>query len=172
MIEIFDALGSRVPAAAVPGGLMEVVKKLSGVYLVGVAVAVAVYFIIGAFLPDDFDALSVWEILDILMVVGLGLALLFNYDRKRREGGRDAGEPVTRRYLEVNLLFYLTAGITILFLHNWFALLGLGADNLGGPDASGNHQRWVIWAVVDTVLPIVLGVTGCHMWSDSAKSDS
>ena len=116
---------------------MEALKKLVAVYLVGLAVAVAVYFIIGGFIPDDFDSLSVWEILDILMVIGLGFALLFNYDRKRREGGRDSGEPVTRRYLEVNLLFYFTAGITILFLHNWFALLGFGADNLGAPDVSG-----------------------------------
>ena len=148
---------------------MEAIKKLVAVYLVGLAVAVAVYFIIGGFIPDDFDSLSVWEILDILMVIGLGFALLFNYDRKRREGGRDSGEPVTRRYLEVNLLFYFTAGITILFLHNWFALLGFGADNLGAPDASGNHQRWVIWAVVDVLLPITLGVTGCHMWADSSS---
>ena len=148
---------------------MEALKKLVAVYIVGLAVAVAVYFIIGGFIPDDFDSLSVWEILDILMVIGLGFALLFNYDRKRREGGRDSGEPVTRRYLEVNLLFYFTAGITILFLHNWFALLGFGADNLGAPDTMGNHQRWVIWAVVDVMLPITLGVTGCHMWADSSS---
>lgn len=149
---------------------MEAIKKLVAVYLVGLAVAVAVYFIIGGFLPNDFDSLTVWEILDILMVIALGFALLFNYYRKRREGGRDAGEAVTRRYLEVNLLFYFTAGITILFLHNWFALLGLGADNLGAPDATGNHQRWVIWAVVDTLLPITLGVTGCHMWANSSTN--
>ena len=151
---------------------MEALKKLAAVYLVGVAVAVAVYFIIGGFLPDDFDVQAVWDILNILMVIGLGLALLFNYARKRREGGRDPGEAVTRRYLEVNVLFYFTAGVTILFLHNWFALLGLGTDNLGAPDATGNHQRWVIWAVVDVMLPITLGVTGCHMWADSSSSES
>ena len=151
---------------------MEALKKLAAVYLVGVAVAVAVYFIIGGFLPDDFDTQAVWDILNILMVIGLGFALLFNYVRKRREGGRDPGEAVTRRYLEVNVLFYFTAGITILFLHNWFALLGLGTDNLGAPDATGNHQRWVIWAVVDVMLPITLGVTGCHMWADSSSSES
>ena len=71
--------------------------------------------------------------MNILMVVALGVALLFNYDRKRREGGRDAGESVTRRYLEVNLLFYLTAGITILFLHNWFCPSGIGLRQLGRP---------------------------------------
>ena len=149
---------------------MEAVKKLGAVYLVALAVAVAVYFIINPFLPDSFDPLSVWEILDILMAVALGMALLFNGYRKFRVGGRDAGEPVTRQYLEVNLLFYFTAGLTILFLHNWFALLGLGPDNLGAPDPAGNHQRWVMWAVVDVMLPITIGVTGCHLWFDSPSS--
>ena len=151
---------------------MEALKKIGGANMVGIAVVVAVYFIINPLLPESFDVSRVWYILDILMVAVLGVALLFNYDRKRREGGRDSGESVTRRYMEVNLLFYLTAGITILFLHNWFALLGLGSDNLGGPDATGNHQRWIIWAVVDVMLPITLGVTGCHMWSDSSSSEA
>ncbi|MCE2464329.1 MAG: hypothetical protein J4F46_10595, partial [Dehalococcoidia bacterium] len=83
---------------------------------------------------------------------------------------RDGNEPVTRRYLESNLLFHFTIGITILFLHNWFALLALGPDNLGAPDASGNHQRWIIWAAVDVLLPMTLGITGFRMWGDAHKS--
>ena len=79
---------------------MGALKKIGGANMVGIAVVVAVYFIIGPLLPESFDALSVWNILNILMVVALGVALLFNYDRKRREGGREGGEPVTRRYLE------------------------------------------------------------------------
>ena len=63
----------------------------------------------------------------------------------------------------MNTAFYLTAGITILFLHNWFSLLANGSDSL-----DGNHQAWVIWAVVDTMLPLVLGVTGCAMWRDAS----
>lgn len=150
---------------------MERLKKLVGVYLIGLAVVVAVYFIIGGFLPDDFDPLNVWEILDIMMAVALVFALLFNYVQKRRIGGGETGGLVTRTYLEANVLFYFTAGIAILFLHNWFALLGFGADNLGAPDATGNHQRWVIWAVVDVMLPITLGVTGCRIWASSASDN-
>ena len=149
---------------------MEAVKKLGGAGMVGVAVAVAAYFIINPLLPDSFDPLTVWRVLDILMAIALGVALLFNYARKRQEGSRDGGEPVTRRYLEVNLLFHFTIAITILFLHNWFALLALGPDNLGAPDASGNHQRWIIWAAVDVMLPMTLAVTGCRMWCDARKS--
>ena len=141
------------------------VKKLAGVYLVGIAVVVAVFFIINTFLTDAIDVMAVWLVLDILMAIGLALALVFNYASKREEGGRDPGEPVTRRYLEVHVAFYITAGVTILFLHNWFSLLAQGGDSL-----EGNHQAWIIWAAVDTLLPLVLGVTGCRLWKGASGS--
>ena len=146
---------------------MEWLKRPLGVYLVGVAVVVAVWFIISTFFVNVVEVLDVWYVLDGFMFAGLVLALGVNYLRKRREGHRDAGEPVTRRYLEVNLLFYLTAGIMILFMHNWFSLLAHGADSL-----EGNDPAWVIWTVVDTVFPIILGVTGCQMWCDASPSKS
>jgi len=144
---------------------MEAVKKLFGAYLTGVATVVAVWFIINSFFTHSFNTLNVWYTLDVLMLIGLAIALIFNYARKREEeAGREPGEAVSRRHLEVNTAFYLTAGITILFLHNWFSLLANGSDSL-----DGNHQAWVIWAVVDTMLPLVLGVTGCAMWREAAR---
>ena len=69
---------------------------------------------------------------------------------------------VTRRYLEVNLAFYITAAVSILFLHNWFSLLANGPDSL-----DGNHQAWVIWAFVDTALPLLLAATGFSLWREA-----
>ena len=146
---------------------MDVVKKPVGAYLVAVAVVVAVFFIINPFLVDSFDVQDVWYVLDVLMVIGLGLALVFNCMRKREEGARDPDGPVTRRYLEANVAFFVTAGVTILFLHNWFSLLAEGGDSL-----DGNHQAWIIWAAVDTLLPLVLGVTGCRLWQEGSRASS
>ena len=115
---------------------MDGLEKLVGVYLVVVAVVVAVFFVINNFLVDSLDVLSVWYVLDVLMLIGLALALIFNYASMREEGGR--GEAVTLRYLEVNVAFFGTAGVTILFLHNWLSLLALGPGSL-----DGNHQAWV-----------------------------
>ena len=141
---------------------MGALQKLVGVYLVAVAVAVAVFFIISNVVAGSFDVLNIWYVLDVLMLIGLALALIFNYLAMKDEGGR--GETVTRRYLEVNTAFFVTAGVTILFLHNWLSLLALGSDSL-----NDNEQAWVIWAAVDTLLPIVLGVTGCRLWRDSSQ---
>ena len=145
------------------GGAMDIIKKSTGVYLGGIAAVVAVYYIVTPFFSDSFDVNKVWDILDILMVIGLALALIFNYVGKREER-RDSEGAVTRRYLEVNTLFYLTAGVTILFLHNWFSLLALGRDTMSDSDLPG-----IIWTVVDVMFPLVIGVTGCRLVCNGSR---
>ena len=140
-------------------------KKLVGAYLVIVGVVVAVFFLVNSLLADTVDVLSIWYVLDVLMLVGLVLALVFNYQRKKEVESEEQGESITRSYLESNALFYLTAAVTIIFLHNWISLLANGSDSL-----DGNHQAWVIWAFVDTLLPITLGVTGCRLWREASSS--
>ncbi|MCY4624377.1 MAG: hypothetical protein OXC99_05170 [Chloroflexi bacterium] len=135
---------------------MEGLRKPVGAYLVLVAVAVAVFFIINPLLADSIEVTDVWYALDILMVIALALGLVYAYLGKRRV---DAEEGVTRPYLEANVIFLAVAAVTVLFLHNWFSLLADGPDSL-----DGNHQAWVIWAAVDTALPLVLGVLGCKLW--------
>ncbi len=143
---------------------MESLRKPVGMYLVAVAVVVAVFFIISTFLEDSIDVMQVWLVLDVLMAIALVPALIFTYQCKRGEDGQDSGGPVTRRYLEAKVAFFLTAAVTILFLHNWFTLLAQGTDSL-----DGNWTAWNIWAVVDTMLPLVIGAVGCKMWCGAGK---
>ena len=135
---------------------MEGLRKPVGAYLVLVAIAVAVFFINNPLLADSIEVPDVWYVLDILMVIALALGLVYAYLSKRRV---DAEEGVTRPYLEANVIFFAVAVVTVLFLHNWFSLLANGPDSL-----DGNHQAWVIWAAVDTALPLALGVLGCRLW--------
>ena len=142
---------------------MAALRRVAGAYLVVLAVVVAVYFIINPFLPESFEVLDVWYVLDVLMAVALAVALVVNFAGMQEEGKRDPDGAVTRRYLEINVAFYVTAGVTVLFLHSWFSLLTLGGDSL-----EGNHQAWIIWAVVDVVVPLVIGVTGCRLWREES----
>ena len=135
---------------------MDALRKPVGAYLVLVAIAVAVFFIINPLLDDSIDVPDVWYVLDIFMVIALALGLLYAYLGKRAV---DAEEGVNRAYLEANVIFFAVAAVTVLFLHNWFSLLVGGSDSL-----DGNHQAWVIWAFVDTALPLSLGVLGCRLW--------
>ena len=141
---------------------MAILRRVGAVYLVAVALAVAVFFVINQFLDDSVDVVQVWSVLNVPMVIGLAAALIFNLSRKMEEGARDPEAGVTRRYLEVNLAFYVTAAVSILFLHNWFSLLANGPDSL-----DGNHQAWVIWAFVDTALPLLLAATGFSLWREA-----
>ncbi len=147
---------------------MAGLKKLGAVYMVGVAVVVAVFFIVNVLLDDEIDVLNVWHVLDVLMLVAIAIALTYNYARKQDEDGGDPSGGVTRRYLEVNVAFYLTAGVTVLFLHNWFSLLALGSDSLD----DNRRAAWTIWAAVDTLLPIVVGVTGCSLWREASAGQT
>ena len=138
---------------------MDALRKPAGAYLVFVAIAVAVFFIVNPLLDDSIDVPGVWSVIDILMVIALALGLLFAYLGKQRFDAQQSGDGVSRAYLEANVTFFAVAAVTVLFLHSWFSLLAGGADSL-----DGNHQALVIWAVVDTALPIVLGVLGCRLW--------
>ena len=138
---------------------MDALRKPAGAYLVLVAIAVAVFFIVNPLLSDSIDVPGVWSVIDILMLIALALGLLFAYLGKQRFDAQQSGDGVSRAYLEANVTFFAVAAITVLFLHSWSSLLAGGADSL-----DGNHQAWVIWAVVDTALPIVLGVLGCRLW--------
>ena len=142
---------------------MAGLKKLGAVYLIGVAIAVAVFFVVNTFLADSIDVLDVWYVLDALMFISLVIALPYNFARKRSECDGDPGGAVTRRYLDVNAAYYLTVGVAILFLHNWFSLLANGPESLDNNDAA-----WVIWAAVDTLLPITMAVTGRSLWKEAA----
>ena len=87
---------------------MTGLKRAAGAYMVLVALAVAVFFIINAFLLDSIDVPGIWYVLDVLMLVGLASALIFNYAHKREESESDLDGSVTRRYLDATALFYLT----------------------------------------------------------------
>ena len=144
---------------------MEVIQRVLGVCLIGIAIAVAVWFIIDTFLENSFDTLNVWYVLDALMAAGLAVGLAFNVARKQRESSSMGGEAISREYLEANAAFYLCAGITILLLHNWFALLFHGPDELADSQTTG-----IIWVTVDALTPLVLGATGCAMWRESSDA--
>ena len=118
---------------------MAGLKKLGAIYLIGVAVAVAVFFVVNSSLADSIEVLDVWYVLDVLMFIGLAISLPYNYTRKRRECDGDPGGGVTRRYLDVNAAYYLTVGVTILFLHNWMSLLSQGPESLDNNDPAWGH---------------------------------
>ena len=117
-----------------------------------VAVAVAVLFIITPLYHPGGDApFPEWKVLNWFMAVGMVFTLVASYAEKRRVDG--GGSADLKRYLEANTVFYGTAAVFILFFWNWFSSL-----------SPNNQPDGQLWIVIDTLMPIVTGVTGCRMW--------
>ena len=131
---------------------MSILIRAAAAYLVLVAVAVAVNFIITPlYHPGGDEPFTAWEILNWFMAAGMIITLAFSYLEKRRADGD--GSTDLKRYLGANTVFYATVAVFLLFFWNWFSLL-----------SSNNEADGQFWTVIDTLMPIVMGVTGCRIW--------
>ena len=143
---------------------MNIVRRIAGIILVIVAVAVAVHTIVE---PLYFDSSlsgsgyseSIWAILNPLMALTVILGVIFAYIRKRDAEG-DGNEAVTREFLTANTVLYGFLFVGILFFWNWFNLLS-PAYNAIGPDAVS-----LTWIIIDAGLPLLAGAQGIHMLLD------
>ncbi len=88
------------------------------------------------------------------MGAGMIITVTAAYLEKRRSDG-DAGNDL-KRYLETNAVFYGAVAIFIVFFWNWFS--SLDPDNV--PDGQ-------LWIVINTLMPIVMGVAGCRLWRNA-----
>ena len=116
--------GPRPCETHCPG--IGVVQRVGGMFLVLVAVAVAVHTVVeplyhASRAGQPYSPL--WSILDPLMVAAVAVGLIFAWMRKRAAGGQRAGDAVTRTWLAANTWFYSLLFVAILLLWNWFNLL-------------------------------------------------
>ena len=120
-----------------------------------VAVAVAAQFLAMQLYDPMLEgtALTVWRILDPLMVIGVAAALIAAFARKRTlDAGADE-QPVSREYLSANAMFYYSAALLIALLYNWF----------GVEFADPRNDDGQVWILIDTTLPILLAASGVRL---------
>ena len=132
------------------------VRKVVGFVVGASALAVALHFIFSAFYEDAVDVDQIWSILDVFMAFGVLVALIVWYLRKRAMDGR-GGNGITREYLEVNLLLYVAAFLSLWFFWNWFDFLVAG-------DGGQSDTRLILWAFIDPLYVLVACVTSCSLW--------
>ena len=134
---------------------MGVFKRLVAVYMLLVALAVAAHFLVVQFYDPMLEgtALTVWRVLDPLMVIGVVAALIYACARKRALNA-DAGEqPVSREYLSANVAFYYSAALFIALLYNWF-----GVEFSDPP-----NDVALVWIWINTTFPILLAASGVRL---------
>ena len=147
---------------------MDIVRRLLGVFLVVIALVVAVNLMATPLYHDGSDDYPIWKIVNWFMAVGVVVALIVNAMRKRAMGARGANEPSVREYLRVNLTYYTTVVLTILFFWEWFWTLNPDSETSDG--AVTSHM--VYFPIMDALFVVVCLATGRYLWDLAADSGS
>ena len=135
---------------------MGIVKGIVANYLVLVATAVALHFVLEPLYQDNVNTGRVWDTLNWFMAVGTLAILLVWLVRKVQLGNQSEAETTTRRYLEVHVALYAAVVLTLWFFWNWF-------DNFTA-ELGQNSVHLQIWTLVNPLFVLLAGVTGYHLW--------
>ncbi|MDE2686043.1 MAG: hypothetical protein OXI16_00880 [Chloroflexota bacterium] len=131
------------------------VKYLLGLYQAIVAVAVFVFFsfshVYRLVIPVEIGANAIWWWLDILILLGLLMALVVSFQRKRVLDQSESDGGLTREYFEANLLFWATIVAILWFIRSWIAFV-LNLEN---------DFAW--WTEIDTLVILVLYPSGSYL---------
>ena len=136
------------------------VQRVGGIFLVLVAVAVAVHTVVEPLYHSSSDGQPyspLWSVLDPLMVAAVAVGVIFAWLRKRAAGGQRDGDAVTREWLAANTWVYGLLFVAILLLWNWFNLLSPRFTAV--PDAAAS----LVWILIDALLPLLLGSLGISL---------
>ena len=139
-------------------------RVISGLYVAVVAVVTGVHFIATPLYHDGSESYPVWEVLNYFIAAALVIMAVASvreklaYDR----GGAGADGPVTRRYLEANVLLYVTVGLIVSFFWNWFWTFFPESET--GYAAEIHVQ---MWAFFQPVFVPVAAALGLRLWRDA-----
>ena len=136
---------------------MSIVIRAVAAYLLLVAVAIPVHFIITPFYhPGDEPYFAAWAVMNWFMAPAVVVTLAASFAEKRRTDRDDTAD--IRRYLEANVLFYGTIAVFIIYFWNWFSSL----SPINTPDGQ-------FWSILGAAMPIVIGVAGWRLWRQPAR---
>ncbi len=141
-------------------------KRIIGIVLIGIGVAVAVHTIVEPLYHVSSEAhpySPLWNVLDPLMGLAIVLGLIVGYPRMKRASSDDPDAPVTWERLAATTMFYGFLGVGILFFWSWFNTMSVSADFAPG---KGEDVSVLVWIIIDTLLPLLLGATGVSLLRD------
>ena len=101
---------------------MGMIRRILAVFLVVTAIAVALNLIFTPVYHDGSPEYPVWQIVNWFMAVGVLVALVVSYLRRRAGGGAS-----TLEYLRTSMAYYGAIVLTMLFFWEWFWTLNPAA---------------------------------------------
>ena len=141
-------------------------KRIIGSVLIVIGVTVALHTIVEPLYHVSSEAhpySPLWTILDPLMGLAIVLGLVVGYPRMKHAGSAGPDAPVTWERLAATTTFYGFLGVGILFFWSWFNTMSISADFAPG---KGENVSALVWMIIDTLLPLLLGATGVSLLRD------
>ena len=130
---------------------MEHLYRVISLFMLMMAVAVGVHYIISPLYDDGSTGFPVWGILNWPMAAATAAAFVINLSSWLRGVGENAQGTGTVQWLQVNFRFYSSLVLLLWFLNNWFAEL-MDLDQAVG------------WAFVNALFVAVMLSTGLRPW--------
>ena len=132
---------------------MDALRKPVGVFLILSAIAVLFHFWFSPFYPESWDVGTIWEVLDVLMAIGIVAAVVYTCSHKRSVDS-DAS---TLAHVCAYTAFYASVVLAVLFFWNWF-------DDLNTAAGEQSQTRLTYWVVINTMYIVLMGTIGWHLW--------
>ncbi len=139
---------------------MDTLKRICGLFLVLMAVAVAVHTVVEPLYHTSSEGQpysSLWNILNPLMALAIALGVILGYLRKKAADSEGDSGAVTREFVAANVQFYGFLCVGIMFFWNWFILYSPEFTAVGADTAS------LVWILIDATLPLLTGAMGVFL---------
>ena len=142
---------------------MDMIKRILAGFLVVVGVVVALNLILTPLYHDGSPEYPLWRIVNWFMAVGVLVALVASFLRRRALGS----EASTLDYLRITVTYYGAIVLTMLFFWEWFWTLNPDSET---GDAVTSHL--IYFPIMDSLFVVVALATGSHLWNESSDSEA
>ena len=141
---------------------MDLVKRILAVFLVVTGIAAAALLIITPLTHDGSPEYPMWRILNWFMAAAVLIVLVAAFLRKHV---READELIVVEYLRLNLVYYGSIVLTMLFFWEWFWTLNPDSET---GEAVTSHM--VYFPIMDALFVALSLSVGRRLWREVGRS--
>lgn len=127
---------------------MTQTHRIAGLYLMAVALAVAVQFVLeSTYASASPTPAQVWRVLDWFSLAGFALCCIFNFAYMRA-----VTEDEVWGRIASSVAFYASVVLTLAFIHNFVASLASGSDDI------------LFWKFINATQVPLFAATGARLY--------
>ncbi len=144
---------------------MGALRKLLALFLAVISLVLAFHFvageIYGAYLSQPH---LVWDYLNWMTAIGIVVALVHHFQRKRAFDRQHQEDDVSVGYLSANLWLFAAMFLALWFFANWF-------EELNANESTSSTVVGFIWIAFNASFVVLGLVTAWQLWSEERAAN-